>query len=84
MKTLLLHNSDEQADLAEWLRSHEGEGGYPRGGDLTAKWLAAVTVGDYPARIPVPAEHLEPLQFIIADWSEVLESHGESLETRLE
>jgi len=84
MKTLLLHNEEEHGDLVEWLAAHDGEAGYPRGSLETAVWLTAATLGDYPARIPVPAEHIEPLQYIIADWAEVLGSHGESLETRLE
>lgn len=84
MTTLYLHSEEERYDLAEWLRCHDGEPDYPAGMSMTADWLCALTVGDYPARVPVPAEHVEPMNVIIDDWIEVLAAHDESLESRLE
>ena len=84
MTALYLHNAEEHGDLVEWLASHDGEAGYPRGLLESAVWLAAQTIGDYPARVPLPPEHLEPMTAIIDDWAEVLGSHDEDLKSRIE
>lgn len=83
MKKLIVDKIDDLHDLIAWMAGHVcDEEDCPLGSDAAINWLDTLKPGEH----DIPEEHVEAIEWGIADWCEVLSNYEDSepFETRVE